>query len=534
MSSSARDSSMEVRTAVPEQDTRLYGKRWHMLAIFCAQTMVNAVLWISFAPIASLTGAFYGVSTGAVNMASLVFMILYLPGTMFASAYIERHGMRRGIVAAAALNGLSGVMRYGAALIVEGGAGTGGGGGDGGADLGASAGTRHAAFALLILGQSVGAMAQPMFTNAPVRLAGDWFSVRERDVATTIAALCNPLGNALGQVLPTLFVAQAAAAPAPGGSGGSGGAGGGGGAVSGMGTLMLLEGAMALGAALWAWCAFEDQPDKPPSSSAAMRRMLRTPPPGTRRLSRTDPSVSWLRSLDGLRADAAVLLRDRDFKLLLVGFGVGLGLFNAVLTLIQQLVAPSGYSSDDAGTFGAVLIGVGTVGAGIAGGVLDATHAYRPVLKIGFVSTVFTMGFFLLALRPHNGPTLTAAAGVMGLSMMPLYPITLECAVECTYPISEENSGGLLLLVGNLTGMLFTFVIAALITVQDTYVTAVTPAAIFIMAVILLCVCAVLQFNGTYKRLEAEREAKQDGADDAEETAAGHSMGRPLLTGTEE
>jgi MFS transporter, FLVCR family, MFS-domain-containing protein 7 len=507
---------MEVRAApeqAPEQETRLYGKRWHMLAIFCAQTMVNAVLWISFAPIASLTGDFYGVSTGAVNMASLVFMILYLPGTMFASAYIERHGMRRGIVAAAALNGLSGVMRYGAALLVE---GAGGGSGDGGAELGASVGTRRAAFALLILGQSVGAMAQPMFTNAPVRIAGDWFSVSERDVATTIAALCNPLGNALGQVLPTLFVAQAAA---PGG------------AVSGMGTLMLVEGALSLGAALWAWLAFEDQPEKPPSSSAAMRRLLRTPPPGARRLSRTDPSASWLRSLDGLRADAAVLLRDRDFKLLLVGFGVGLGLFNAVLTLIQQLVAPSGYSSDDAGTFGAVLIGVGTVGAGIAGGVLDATHAYRPVLKTGFVSTVFTMGFFLLALRPHNGPTLTAAAGVMGLSMMPLYPITLECAVECTYPISEENSGGLLLLVGNLTGMLFTFVIAALITLQDTYITAVTPAAIFIMAVILLCVCAVLQFAGTYKRLEAEREAK-DGADDAV-TAAGHSMmGRPLLTGT--
>ena len=44
------------------------------------------------------------------------------------------------------------------------------------------------------------ALAQPMFNSLPVVLAATWFSMSERDVATAIASLFNPLGNALGQV----------------------------------------------------------------------------------------------------------------------------------------------------------------------------------------------------------------------------------------------------------------------------------------------------------------------------------------------
>jgi hypothetical protein len=39
------------------------------------------------------------------------------------------------------------------------------------------------------------------------------------------------------------------------------------------------------------------------------------------------------------------LLRDREFLKLLFGFGLGLGIFNAVTTVIEQLVKPCGYSS---------------------------------------------------------------------------------------------------------------------------------------------------------------------------------------------
>ena len=212
-------------------------------------------------------------------------------------------------------------------------------------------------------------------------------------------------------------------------------------------------------------------------------------------------------SSEGLRDDVSNLLRDRNFRILLGAFGVGLGLFNALLTLVEQLLKPAGYTSDDAGLFGAVLIGVGTVGAGVAGAVLDATHAYRPVLKTGFVVAELATAFALLVMRPGQRTLLLIAGGAMGLAMMPLYPVTLECAVECTYPISEENSSGLLLLVGNLTGMLFTFILAALIDLEPHYTTVFTPAALFFFCVMTCCTLTVLRYNGSYKRLDAEKNA---------------------------
>ena len=45
-----------------------------------------------------------------------------------------------------------------------------------------------------------------MWTNAPTRLSGDWFGTHERDIATTIAAMANPIGNAVGAVVPGLIV----------------------------------------------------------------------------------------------------------------------------------------------------------------------------------------------------------------------------------------------------------------------------------------------------------------------------------------
>ena len=105
-------------------------------------------------------------------------------------------------------------------------------------------------------------------------------------------------------------------------------------------------------------------------------------------------------------------------------------MFNALLTLIGQLVQPAGYNSDQAGLFGGVLIGAGAcvrrfcyrmtnqfilihppgpfcailfvsgiVGAGMAGTVLDATHAYKPVLKTGFCLTGLSVALMLTFLR---------------------------------------------------------------------------------------------------------------------------------------
>ena len=52
------------------------------------------------------------------------------------------------------------------------------------------------------------------------------------------------------------------------------------------------------------------------------------------------------------------MFKSKSFILLLVAFSIGLGIFNAVLTLLQQIFCVRGYSSNDAGMFGGLIIGM--------------------------------------------------------------------------------------------------------------------------------------------------------------------------------
>jgi len=135
--------------------------------------------------------------------------------------------------------------------------------------------------------------------------------------------------------------------------------------------------------------------------------------------------------------------------LLNFGFGIGLALFNSIVTLIDQIVKACGYSEHDAGMFGAMIIGFGLLGAFIIGVIMDRTHAYNTLLKVCQVLSLISALFLLIARRRNNYPMLACAFGFLGLAVMPMLPIAMECGVECTYPVSEESSTGLLMNSGN-------------------------------------------------------------------------------------
>ena len=200
---------------------RVYRARWHMIFIFCLLTFTNAFLWISFAPVAALAGRYYGVDVTYVNLLSVIFMLLYAPGSYLAMYLVTKYGLRTTILTGAVLNAAGAWIRYASVFAVR------------NAALPAWAG-----YAVLLLGQSLPAIAQPLFTNVPAKLAADWFPNSERDVATVIGALFNPLGNAAGQVIPSILVSCVVAAPlllSPVVTGAAAGGGGGGGGEVGRG-----------------------------------------------------------------------------------------------------------------------------------------------------------------------------------------------------------------------------------------------------------------------------------------------------------
>lgn len=428
-----------------------YRSRFLILTLFGLSNFTNAVLWICFSPVVDATMQRYNVSNTAVNQLSLIFMFLYLPGSALGLWWMERYGLRKALITGAVLNLLCGWVRYASSFVDD----------------------PHAAFGVLMLGQTLGALAQPIFTNLPSRIGGDWFPSKEVPLSTVVAALSNPLGNAAGSVIPSIIVNGPGDIPA-----------------------LLLYQAI--------WCAVigvavvllvKDRPPTPPSAAAALKWKAQgiavpdlhhhhhghqlsdggaTPggsalvapllvgggetPAATPGATTPAAAVAVASSINGadpsaaagpagvgagaasaalvrLQHDFGVLLRNPNFLLLMTAFGIGLGIFNALLTLLAQIIQPCGYGSDTAGYAGGALLGSGLLGAVVMGVALELTRAYVPLLRFGIIGAVGTTIFFLASLRINGEAQLIAACGVMGAALIPLLPVSLENAAECTYPV---------------------------------------------------------------------------------------------------
>lgn len=139
-----------------------------------------------------------------------------------------------------------------------------------------------------------------------------------------------------------------------------------------------------------------------------------------------------------------------------------MGLFNAFSSLLNQILYPYGYTEDEAGICGAVLIVVGLVAAAIISPVLDRTHAY--LLGIKILCPLVAIPYLIMIWAPQ---TRTIAApyvlsAVLGAASFSLLPVALEYLVEITYPASPEVSSTICWTGGQILGGLFVVIMNAL------------------------------------------------------------------------
>jgi len=487
---------------------KLYGKRWHMLFLYATSSLLNAVLWISFASIDDATAAFYHVTVDQVNWLAIVFQVVYFPGMLFALYTMAATTLRHTMVLGTGMGFTAGVLRALSAFIAP--------------------SNPSLGYAVCMAGQIVGALAQPIFLSTPAVMAANWFPVSERDLATTVGALFNPLGNALGQVIPPFVVVVAASS-----SGGDDDDIRPSEVTAGMQRLLVGQ-ALALGLSfLWTFSCFCSHPPSPPSASAEQRLKATADAKAARRI--TKDGGGGDRDDDGggggedpaqvvaaLLAQFRELVRDKNFLLLLGAFSFGLAVFNALLTVINQWLKPYGFSADQAGLAGGVLILAGLVGAAISAVLMDTYHCYKEVLKAAFTMACASLVLICFVLsQGWSYGLLLAAFALMGLFTLPVLPGVIENAVEQTYPIPEEASSGLLFCCGNVLGIAFTVIFAKLVKYNETddddandgnsgsTRAFFTPSSVFLLGTITLCVVLVMLYDGDYKRLKAEAKHKK-------------------------
>ncbi|TKX24197.1 MFS transporter-like protein 58 [Elsinoe australis] len=279
---------------------------------------------------------------------------------------------------------------------------------------GARAGPRGN-FPLVIFGQVIIGLAQPFVLASPTRYSDAWFSSTGRVSATAIASLANPLGGALGQLIGPSWTTKPSQIP----------------------SLILYVGIISTIASVPSFF-LPSLPPTPPSPSSTSRPTL------------------------PLRRALALLLRNPQFHLLSLPFATYVGFFNASSSLINQFLAPHGFSEDDAGIAGALLIGVGLVASAIVSPVVDRTKAYLltiktlvPLIAVAYLILVFAPGTRSLA-------AVCVTMALIGGASFSLLPCALEYMVELTWPVSPEVSSVVSWAGGQLLGAVFILVMDAL------------------------------------------------------------------------
>ena len=271
-------------------------------------------------------------------------------------------------------------------------------------------GLAASSYTLVLVAQIGIAIGQPFLLNAVTTVAARWFPVRERGTASGLGSLAIYLGIFLGLFLTPILVPHFQ-----------------------VGGMLMAYGIASVVAALVFIVFAKERPATPPC------------PPGME-----------VRSLvlDGFKQ----MFRQRNLILLLVIFFIGLGTFNAVTTWIENIIAPRGFTSAQAGVVGGLMIAGGIVGALVIPSLSDRIRKRVPFIimaltgaTIGLVGIAFATSYWLLLV----------ASITLGFFLLSSGPIGFQYGAEVTYPTPEGTSNGLLILMGQISGIVFIFAMDA-------------------------------------------------------------------------
>lgn len=167
------------------------------------------------------------------------------------------------------------------------------------------------------------------------------------------------------------------------------------------------------------------------------------------------------------------LMVNPQYWVLVAGFSFGIGLFNALLTLINQMMEPCGYSTQDAGIASFLLIGGGLIGAYVVISVLRTARNYNSIIKLGFSGSLLSLCGLISCLNTLGEihvAALYAAFTLLGFFMLPMLPVVVEVIAEIVYPhVNEDIAVGILLTGGGIVGTCITIVGQILLEAEATH-----------------------------------------------------------------
>jgi len=368
-----------------------------MLSILILITIMVEIQWLTHAPIARVASIFYEDQLGVyswltIDTLAVVYMFVFIIVCLPASYVIDTYGVRIGVGVGAIL------------LIV--GAGIKGCFGE---DL-----------MIVFIGQLFLAAAQPFIINAVTAFAARWFPREERGMAVGFAALAQYLGIVMVMLLTPMMVASSPEMSNYG---------------QGIDTMLYWYMIPSILSGILVLIFLREKPENIPFNKQIVR----------------------LTFIDGVKH--MLKLKDAVFMILL--FTVGLGIFNAISTLVDAITANLEIQDSDGLVGGLMLIG-GILGAIILPVLSDKYQKRKPFLvfcMLGVIPAVLGLAFAseislsigLTANATYNFALFSSF--ILGFCVMSAGPIGFQYTAEITSPTAESTSQGILLLVGQISGI---------------------------------------------------------------------------------
>ena len=259
---------------------------------------------------------------------------------------------------------------------------------------------------LLLIFQIGIAVGQPFLLNSITKVASRWFPVSERATASGLGTLAMYFGILLGMSLTPFLVN--------------------GSNIDGM---LKLYGMVSMATAMIFFILARERPVTPPCRPDQEERAL---------------------AIDGMR----LLFRNRDFLWLMLIYFIGLGVFNSVTTWIENILSPRGFSAEQAGITGGLMILGGVVGALIMPILSDRSRKRVPFIEIALAGATISLAGVTFT---GNYALLLVSAAAFGFFLLSSGPIGFQYGAEVTFPVSEGTSNGFLLLMGQVSGIAFIF-----------------------------------------------------------------------------
>lgn len=433
----------------------VYKRRWAMLVLGMLSIAISYVQWIQYSIISNIISRYYGVSSVMVDWTSMIFMVMYVICVFPISYIMDVRNMRQ-----TAVIGSVGTA-VGAWIKV----------------FSADPGQFH----MVLLGQTISAFSQVFLLSIPSRLAATWFSPEEASSVCAFGVFAAQLGTAAGFFFTPLVINNHDDVILIG--------------VELKIFLMAVAGVSTMIACM-VIAVFKSNPQYAPSHVQALQRTMKP-------------------SLKDYWPAVGRLLQHDNYLILVIAYGINVGIFNAFSTLLNQIVInyfPTG--ENDAGRIGLAVIILGLLGSMVFGYLLDTMHKYKATAVWACRLSAITLIIFALALETRSKKLVSIASIFLGFFMTGFQPIGYEFAAELTFPEPDGPVTAILNISTQIFGIVVTLLISGIQQILGDFIGNMVFAAFLLLdaSTISLIKSELRRYN---THLEIESEAAKEVAEDA-------------------